>query len=861
MSSWWSLTCSTMPGGLALALLVVALAVVVFAQERGAQVLTLRCLAVMIAVCLLADVTLSRSATTQVVPPVAVVQDVSASMDTIDRQLPADRLLDWAEALHRIDSKRRSSGPRRMATILATVQEKIPALVANVGSSAAEKPDEDLRLDEKKTLTRWAADLTVTAAGGAGYRDAERLCRDTAAALSAIAKGDPRDSLVALLPKITALLPRLAVEQTAGDAALLSGWRAAGDPDAAIVDLLATTSRGELAAQLIREQLLPILAAHSTATTFGLSDRLIALAPSSLRPGTQGTDFAALADLARGWETTLSPGALIFISDGRNHGGDPRPALRAMQARGARLLLIGVGASGAPDEPALLELDGPETARSGARLTLSVTIRPGGPGWNLVVTADNHEVLRQEVSSGSNANITLRTNLEAGSAGLRHFTARLEKAGAPSSPARTCPVRVTDSAVRVVVVDGVPRWETRALVAALEADPMVTVERRFLQGPAPVTEAFPQAVLSTANAVVLGDLTPAELSTEDQTRLAAFVADGGVLIVVAGPRGMPASFPLGPLAELLPVRPARDGLPAPAAAIATAQLSLTSAGETHRVCRLINESDLNRRLWTALPGPEWFAGGIAARPEATVLVNLRVSATTSQSSAVPALAVGTAGRGHVLWCGIPESWRWQSFSHGRAHTAFWTNVLRWGISTQPQGLDTRLRIALTPSRIDTQGSAELFVSSTYPAADPQATIIDEAGQLQALQLVPQAPGRWRAGLADLSDGLYRINVRLNNAPTEVSEACDLLVRPLAARELADPTAELAALRLLANDLNATYVEIAEAVSATKDIAKKLTPQSVTTLTTWRSTDGLWAAGLLSLLLCCEWWYRKRLGLP
>lgn len=864
MNTLWSLTCSAVPGWLALLLALGGLGAVGLLQERRAALLLVRMAAALLAVGLLADLTLSRTTTALVPPPVAVVLDVSASMGTVDRQLPTDRRLDWAMALHVIDGRRRSVGPRRMAAVLTTVQQRIPTLITSTGTAAGTRSTVD-------GLRELIAELDAAAAGGSGYRDAERLCRDAASALAAVAEAPagPREHLAPLVPAITALLPRLAAEQTAGDDALLSGWQAAQDPDAAAVELLATTTRGGLAARLVREQLLPLLAQHGTTTTFSLSDRLFSVTPSSLAPGAGGTDFAALADLARSWETTATLGALVLVSDGRNLGGDPRPALRALQARGARIVLIGVGDSGAPGDAALIDLDGPEIARAGTRMTLSAMVRQGTtPGWSLVLAADDVEVARQELAAFSSpgtvgataGTTTQRITIEAGQPGLRHVTAHLERAADSgailSGPLLTCPIRIIDHTVRVVVVDGVPRWETRALIAALEADPLVTVERRFLQGPAPVSSALPTATLSTADAVVLGDLTPAELSSADQTRLAEFVADGGFLLVVAGPRGMPAGFALGPLADLLPITPVRDGAPpAPGATLA-----LTTAGEVHRVCHLLTDSDLDRRLWAALPGPDWLAGNLAARPEATVLV----SAATGPGSTIPAIVVSAVGAGQVLWFGIPESWRWQAFSRGRAHTAFWTNALRWGTATQPRGSDPRLRVALSPARINAQDSSELLIACT-PPAEPQATMTDHDGHQQQLALALQGAvhglGRWRAEIPDASEGLHRITVRTAVGSDELHEERDLLVRPLAARELADPTADLRTLRLLADDLGATYSDISGATDAISDVAQRLAPHTVSTVTTWRFTGGPWAAGILILALSLEWLLRKRSGLP
>jgi len=874
MNTTWSLVTTGVPWWAALALSVVALVVTWWWQERRPGLVIARALAALVVVALVTDPALSRTKVHDEAPPVAVVLDVSGSMSVIDRHLPADHLLDLAETLRLIEPGVRSSGPRAMAIALNAWQSDVPA--AGAGSIPSVR------------LRAHAAALRSAAAAGAGYRDAELLCREAATFADDLAAGDlgrvgkpttqittaERTRLSNQSTAIATLLPRLATEQAAGDAALIAGWRAAQDlasrTRVSAIDSLLHDTRGHLATRLLREVVLPDLLTHADVSTWALAERLSPMQLSDGASDAAGTDFAVLSDLSRSWATGRTPGAVVVISDGRNHGGDPRPALRSLAARGARVLTIAVGDEAPPDDPALLSLDGPPVVRAGATITLTAEVRRGRDVdtlWDLVIHVDDVLTQRIPVSTSGSLRVSQHIEIPAGASGLRQCSARLEprtdRHGDQSHTATVwlpCPVRVTDSPIRVLVAEALPRWETRALVAALEADPLCVVERRYLQGPGAVAAAVPATALAGADAVVLGDLMPAELPADDQARLATFVAEGGFLAVVAGPRGMPAAFPLGPLADVLPVR-AQRGSPflssAQSASGAPNQssLSLTQAGEQHPVTRLLEDADLDRRLWAALPAPAWIAGGVVATPDTEVLAE----ASRGPQAVLPVVAVRAIGVGRVLWLGAPETWRWRTFERGRAQIAFWHQALRWGMAGRPRGVDIRLRVAVDPPRIDTRGTAEILITAdpSLSARAPTAEVIDANGIRSALILQDSGSGRWRGVVADLPPGLQQIVITSG----ALREERDLLVRPRAANELGDPSADPLALHALALDCGGEATTAAGLREALLHLVSALHSETVTTVNTWRLTNGPWLALVVAMLLCGEWWWRKRSGMP
>ena len=309
---------------------------------------------------------------------------------------------------------------------------------------------------------------------------------------------------------------------------------------------------------------------------------------------------------------------------------------------------------------------------------------------------------------------------------------------------------------------------------------------------------------------------------------------------------MPTGFPLGVLADLLPVRPARN------APDGRATLVVTDAGLTHPLLRLIGDSDTDRRLWTALPAPGRLIGGMAAHPAATVLVE----AVTAPGNGIPAVAIRETGLGRVLWLGTPETWRWRSIAEGRAHLAFWQGALAWGTARLPRGDDNRLRMSLTPDRCSSDEAAEVLALATEDGT-PSTDVTDDDGSTIPCVLQQVGAHRWRTVLTGLDEGLHRITVTHRG----LREQRDLLIRPRAWRELADTAADPLALATLAADCGGQATDAAGLITTLAELKKQLKPESNATTTTWTATGNPWLGVVLLSLLTLEWILRKRRGLP
>jgi hypothetical protein len=436
-----------------------------------------------------------------------------------------------------------------------------------------------------------------------------------------------------------------------------------------------------------------------------------------------------------------------------------------------------------------------------------------------------------------------------------------------------CSVVVNDDPLKVLVVDASPRWESRYLVNLFERDKRVEVVRRYLsvRQARNERELLPptQEELDSFDLVVVGDLAPGEMTAADQGRLERFVVHrGGFAVFVAGARGMPGSYALGGIANLLPVRIVSAG--ASAGASAPAPLAMTSAAADNPIVAVLDDASLNRKLWTVLPPLRGIAAGVVAKPGAEVLLE------TANELHVPVVAVQRTGAGRVLWVGSPEIWRWRDRIGDRVHQTFWLQAVRWGLGLRLRGKDPHLQAALDRALIAPHESAELRVrtrrSDGAPAGRPaHATVarIDDkgavvAGSQRELELAPvaDADGQWHVTLAGLAEGHWRITATSGEPEqAQLTEVRDLVVRSHVSQEGIELGADLPNLQRLAQAGGFRADTLDQSVALITELCEHLETKDTPHRTTHSLWDNFGALLLVLGLLSVEWMWRKRVGLP
>lgn len=432
-------------------------------------------------------------------------------------------------------------------------------------------------------------------------------------------------------------------------------------------------------------------------------------------------------------------------------------------------------------------------------------------------------------------------------------------------------VTVNEDSMKVLLVDSTPRWESRYLASLFERDRRVNLTRRYhsiiAEEPRAVLLPKTQSEWDAFDMVCLGDLDPHELPPEQQKMLVNFVARrGGFLVCLAGPRGLPQSFSLGPLSELLPIRvgapPNRNQEPV--------HVALTHQGSDHPITQVLDDPLNNEKLWPLLPPLEWIADGVIAKPAATVLLTSRTPAKT------PIVAFQRYGAGRVFWIGTEETWRWRDRLGDRIHQTFWLQAMRWGLAGRLRGKDPRLQAGLDRSLLNLGESAELKArlnngEGAKPSGPPLLKLeqLDERGQILTnlsdqltWSATAETPGLWRAAIENLPEGRWRATIGHSDpAFSQLLETREFLVRGQSTAEGLNLGGDLAALTRLANAGGGKAGTMDQTDTILQDLVAKLKPRWQDHRETIRLWNSYYTMLLVIGLLCAEWVLRKRRGLP
>jgi hypothetical protein len=251
--------------------------------------------------------------------------------------------------------------------------------------------------------------------------------------------------------------------------------------------------------------------------------------------------------------------------------------------------------------------------------------------------------------------------------------------------------RVVTKKLKILYVDGEPRWEYRYLKNAILRDKQIEFSC-FLttsgaqyggEGNVPIYRFPPdEKGLFAFDIVLLGDIPRSVLSDLQLRNLRRFVEDkGGSLIVIAGEKHMPHAYRDSALDAVFPVV-----LPAVPEQVRTAEpyrYELTSEGRQEPMLRLADEPAESLRIWGGLPGMNWQAGAERAKPGATTLI-VNSSRSNSYGKRI-IMAVQSFGAGRCLITLNDTTWRWRWRVGDRYFYRYWGQALRAMTPTEVPG--------------------------------------------------------------------------------------------------------------------------------------------------------------------------------
>lgn len=557
-----------------------------------------------------------------------------------------------------------------------------------------------------------------------------------------------------------------------------------------------------------------------------LPDGATAAALQPLEPDGDYTSLTAtmddVVDRVRG---PACVGVLLLTDGAHNTGGSPLAAAPRWRQADVPVFAVGVGDPN-PRDVEVHQVLADEMLFAGEASTVIVRLRYRGYAGQPVrvfVRSGTDELGRADaVLAGDTGEMNVSVSFTPREAGEHTF--RVEVPPLPDELSeqnnhRSFVARVTSERIRVLYVEGRPRWQYRFLRDAMTRDRQLR-PAILLVGAEQTADAAPPFIASLPSTkagfeeydlVILGDVDAAVMTSDQMTWIADLVRDGGAgLLVLAGPSFTPRVYVDTPLADLLPVEPAEEAGRAPVRPRAGEEdrfvPQLTPLGRSHPALQLGDDAESNRREWETLPGVFWFAPVRRARPGAWVLAVHPHE--TADDAPLPLMAVQQVGRGRVFYCGIDETWRWRYRQGDRIFYRLWGQVINYLGAAHLAGTTQRIQLQ-TDRATYARGETALVTvrAEDLPAGEMPVVVAErEDGRQERLTLAP-SPGAehlYEGRLPLAAAGLWRLWIE--GQPSTAAAVIEVEAPQL---EWQEPAANLALLSELANATGGRFVTPSE----------------------------------------------------
>lgn len=357
-------------------------------------------------------------------------------------------------------------------------------------------------------------------------------------------------------------------------------------------------------------------------------------------------------------------------------------------------------------------------------------------------------------------------------------------------------VTILDDRLRVLYVDGYPRYEYRYLKNALLREQtlqlsvlLLEADEDFVQEGTDPIRRFPETPeeLNRFDVVLFGDVDPRAgwLSAAQMNMLLDYVGnDGGGFGLIAGERWSPRRFLGTPLEKLIPVTIDPQFLGRYDAPLTSGfHPALTPEGRLSRILRFAPDRAESERILDALPELYWVARTLGVKPGASALLEAPMLHTVS--GAMPVVVLGRYGAGKVFFQATDDTWRWRRHTGEMLHDGYWVQVARelmkstrvaqdrrYTIRTdrriQEYGIPVRTQVEITDSQLlaEQSGSLQLTVQaqsgtneqSTNQLSDASTKSGDMVARFEAHRLNPDS-NVFEGTFVPPSPGVYQVSAK------------------------------------------------------------------------------------------------------
>ena len=536
------------------------------------------------------------------------------------------------------------------------------------------------------------------------------------------------------------------------------------------VQRLAVDSSSEFAASLYAQTdtLLPLAS----------PDQLDTLAPSAV------TDIAGGLDELLGTLTESALAAVVLVSDGADNA-DSMDAQwwQRLSAAGVPVHTVGVGRIVDPFDLQLSDVSLPEQVAPEVQISARLTVgHSRGGSARVRVLSGRDLIAAEDIELPENVTQSMHeVSLPTGVSGIKQLRFELVSNDELMDPdtsnnEQQRVLRVAEAPKRILYVEGEPRWEFKFIRRALDDLPGIELVsllrtspnkyyRQGVRDASELADGFPveRDALFSYDAIIIGSLEAAQLSTAQQLSLRDFVSvRGGSLLMLAGRQGLSdGGWGRSVLAAALPVTlDAR--LSAQTFVRERAQALPTLAGFRTPWLSLGDSPQDNIAAWQSLPAIADVQSLGPVKPGAVVLLE-RSTQQTSGSGFEPLLVSQRYGKGQSMVIGTSGTWRWQMGldSTDQRHELFWQQLA----ATLVEAVVPRISVVTDRPVYRDLGEAAVTVTAYTAEYEPlqQAELTIQVTQPDGTVATVQLPadtqqaGTYSGRVPMDTDGPYTVN--------------------------------------------------------------------------------------------------------
>lgn len=508
------------------------------------------------------------------------------------------------------------------------------------------------------------------------------------------------------------------------------------------------------------------------------------------------------------------PAAIVLLTDGVASVSDSdqlSTMAESARRKGVQLHIVGFGSEAAAKDLVLYDTLVDEVAFVGDPILFKAKLKSfgfAGTKLSLQLRLEGEKTIltQQEITAPPDGQaLPVELSYTANTGGEFDYVLEIAEASDEtnfSNNSETRHVSVREEKIRVLLVDGGPRYEFRFLKQLLERDKSIELSTLLQEADVEYTQEdrtaignfpFKKEELARFDVVILGDISPQLIGTAALENLKDYIREtGGSVIMIAGPQYNPVGFAGSPLEGLLPfdlssVRMPSDG------AIESIHPTLTLEGQKgNSLFRLGSSEAESLQIWNGLPNITWMVELMKLKPGARVFAEH--PSKTIANGKMPIILIQQAGAGKVLYHATDESWRWRFRTGDLYYGRYWIQAIRYLSRSRMIGKDRTAELTVDQTVYQRGQSATFrvkFVDEKFIPPDTEGVMVTverkgEGRQSVKLSRLRELATAYEGQLSRLAEGTYHGWVSqpaFNEAPPSVDFRVEVSHRELLRRTM------------------------------------------------------------------------------